>query len=451
MSISLILAVAALGALPEPDNDDIFPGTLSVEAGSVVLRRCSLGDDLYVLRDAKGAHAVADYGHDKRPGSAQVIGAYAQEQGGHVLYVKAIEDFAPGKSCHLVDALSELAAPIPAKAPSFNGQAGFIGHYYLSGVSEVGAELQLDADGHFAWFMAYGAVDQVAHGRWRREKGEIVLSAERPRKDKPLLTYRDTVPWNRQAEEALAQIERGKAIEAMRAACPFDTSDWAATAMARMPVPEGADPAQLRQNAKIALAAAHTARSRVEALARTVMAQPLPQRSAAAEQITKALQDWLTARDEAQQSAYEAGQSMPEIEDPQLPPACTMPAEPLANDPKSWLGGFAVQIEDQPSGTSLSRGEVSLRLADGTVLKSSGKPLWRGPFASPVNEVSVTVPFAAGRIFTFALAPVQQGIVRIDLDAAQLIEPPFDSMRLRIDGETLAPNAKGSARYVRQR
>jgi len=128
-----------------------------------------------------------------------------------------------------------------------------------------------------------------------------------------------------------------------------------------------------------------------------------------------------------------------------------VPAERLSNDPKSWLGGFAVQIKDQQSGISPSHVEVSLRFANGTVLKTSEKPLWRGPFASPVTLVSVSAPFAAGRISTFPLKPVKEGIVRIDLDSAQLIEPPFDTIRLGIDGETLAPNPKGKERYVRQR
>jgi hypothetical protein len=54
-----------------------------------------------------------------------------------------------------------------------------VGHYYLSGVMETGSELLLKADGQFEWFISYGAVDQMAKGRWGRS-GEIVTLAVDP-------------------------------------------------------------------------------------------------------------------------------------------------------------------------------------------------------------------------------------------------------------------------------
>ena len=38
------------------------------------------------------------------------------------------------------------------------------GHYYLTGVHEVGSELVLLPDGRFHYFLAYGAYDEYATG-----------------------------------------------------------------------------------------------------------------------------------------------------------------------------------------------------------------------------------------------------------------------------------------------
>lgn len=53
----------------------------------------------------------------------------------------------------------------------------FVGHYYLSGVREVGSELLLRPDGSFAWSASFGAVDQAAEGKWQTAGQAIVLDA----------------------------------------------------------------------------------------------------------------------------------------------------------------------------------------------------------------------------------------------------------------------------------
>ena len=51
--------------------------------------------------------------------------------------------------------------------------ATLAGHYYLSGVMEVGSELRLPPNGRFDYMLAYGALDELASGCWSRD-GEIV-------------------------------------------------------------------------------------------------------------------------------------------------------------------------------------------------------------------------------------------------------------------------------------
>ena len=54
--------------------------------------------------------------------------------------------------------------------------ASLAGHYYLSGVMEVGSELLLRPDGRFDYMLAYGALDEIASGCWSR-KGDLVTLA----------------------------------------------------------------------------------------------------------------------------------------------------------------------------------------------------------------------------------------------------------------------------------
>lgn len=52
------------------------------------------------------------------------------------------------------------------------------GRYYLSGVREVGSELNLSADGRYTNATSYGAVDLFVQGRWHVEGEEVILQGE---------------------------------------------------------------------------------------------------------------------------------------------------------------------------------------------------------------------------------------------------------------------------------
>jgi hypothetical protein len=55
---------------------------------------------------------------------------------------------------------------------------GLPGHYYLSGMTEVGSELLLRADGRYQWMLAYGALDLAAEGQWTRSGDTLTLVAD---------------------------------------------------------------------------------------------------------------------------------------------------------------------------------------------------------------------------------------------------------------------------------
>ena len=63
-----------------------------------------------------------------------------------------------------------MLAAQPAQAAA---QAGF----YRSATMEVGAALELEPDGKFAYALDYGAVSEFAEGRWADAPGRILLTA----------------------------------------------------------------------------------------------------------------------------------------------------------------------------------------------------------------------------------------------------------------------------------
>jgi hypothetical protein len=89
-------------------------------------------------------------------------------------------------------AVAALVALAPAPAPLL--AEPLAGLYRLEGVREAAGALELSADGRFRYALAYGALDERAEGRWRREGARILLSTE-PRPRPPVF--------------ALAEVTRG--------------------------------------------------------------------------------------------------------------------------------------------------------------------------------------------------------------------------------------------------
>ncbi|WP_343611306.1 hypothetical protein [Novosphingobium sp.] len=273
MILALTLALAAAQpAMGQDGPNDVFIGTITIEQNAAVLSRCDLGNTPYVLRDAAGHHTVLDlvrgYRSGDQPIYGEVIASYQEQDGTNILTVASIESRKMGKDCHLT--------PPPAPAGEAKGDQAFTGHYYLSGVHEVGSELLLGADGHFDWMMAYGAADNAAKGHWARQGNQIVLTAQKPEHDKPLFALKQVTGWTDEAEE-LIRDERRDALESkVHAACPFFAEDAAATAT-MMPDPnDHPTQAMLEARAAKALADALAERGRLEALAQKIMALPDP-------------------------------------------------------------------------------------------------------------------------------------------------------------------------------
>lgn len=111
--IRAALAGLVLAAATPALAQDIYIGTVDVQKAQVILTRCDLAQNRYVLRDRDGEadKPVAKLRERlktlKAPVYVEVIGDYVEVQGedGNGLDVISLENVTAGKSCHLLDAL----------------------------------------------------------------------------------------------------------------------------------------------------------------------------------------------------------------------------------------------------------------------------------------------------------------------------------------------------------
>lgn len=448
----MILALALAAAAQEREPLDLFIGTIAVEQDQVVLTRCNLGNDRYKLRDASDSQAVATFRKDHTgdaPIYAEVYGAYHEEGGQHVLNVAGMEADPKEKDCHLVPPVRPPAVKGAAAAMS-PADAAFAGHYYLSGLREVGSELWLGTDGHFDWMMVYGGVDQAAMGRWQRNGQKIILTSDKPASDKPFYTLGRTVAWDSAAEKKLL-TDRRDALEAkVRDTCPFFTDSYVSSPPLVPDPSVHPSPAALKARAAETLAKALAERAKVEGVAKVVMAMPHPEVERDA--VQPVLSAWVTAREEAERAASEADLPAPDLAPPHLPAACNLPADVKVDAPARWIGGKAVSLSDERA-NGIGGARVTMLFADGHYSYATTNRQGFAYLANDTNPSAVRalILVLAGHTQRFDIAPMASGVVAVTVDTSQLIHPAFDTLTLTIDGANLRPaGAKRGEHYRRQ-
>ena len=110
-----LCALAVAAAAAPAAAQDLYIGTVDVQKDQVILTRCDLAQNRYVLRDREGEgeadKPVAKLRERlktlKAPVYAEVIGEYVevQSEDGNGLDVIGLDNVTPAKSCHLLDAL----------------------------------------------------------------------------------------------------------------------------------------------------------------------------------------------------------------------------------------------------------------------------------------------------------------------------------------------------------
>lgn len=107
LAAAFLLTAGAAPALAQ----DLYIGTVDIQKDQVILSRCDLVENRYVLRDRDGEHKVAKLREQlktlKAPVYVEVFGQYVDvdTEDGNGLDVLDLDNLTAGKSCHLMDAL----------------------------------------------------------------------------------------------------------------------------------------------------------------------------------------------------------------------------------------------------------------------------------------------------------------------------------------------------------
>lgn len=330
--------------------------------------------------------------------------------------------------------------------------AASAGHYYLSGVMETGSELLLKPDGRFDWYISYGAVDQVAKGRWGRDGQTVTLAADVPSADRPLVRADKVLPWDEEVERRLRDAEWSRQAEAVAARCPWGAGVVSAPSVY---LPEERQPPGNAERAKAAGTRQDAERARDTAaavLARAVAPGAGEDDRTAAD---KAMSDWHGASYEMEQAHRDAGLPVPDIGAPALPPECQQP--PHDDDakvpPEQWRRGVAVLVGDPAQEMRLSRVGVTFVFDDG---RRETAETNRGGWAfvsarkgTALEQLVVSIPHSGRAPFTLAVAPLAEGVQTVIIDTQQLAGSPFETMRLKVEGRDLIPEDMPRGRYSR--
>jgi hypothetical protein len=370
---------------------------------------------------------------------------------------------------NVAGATNELLGDVDTQAklyrcPGANGisaQQSLVGHYYLSGIHEVGSELLLKADARFDWMLAYGSMDQSASGTWRVDGKTLILDTDPADASAPLAFLGPFIAWDIDAENAL----RHRALEAAQTAvaerCPLLVTtenvvstprvylDDAERAAAKVAAAKEIAPATERERAS---------RARLEIAAAAAMSGAAGNLAALANAKT-ALATWLTDDAEVYDVYDRAGVQMPPRDTPKLPAVCIMPTFVEADSAikTGWSPALGVQLRFADEELSAAPMNVTFhfrKAADRTVeTDHDGYAFLTAGEAQALAQVSVAIRTANGmKDVTLPVSPPKAtGIQIILLNAKSLVGPAFETMRLKIEGSELSPEGQlARGKYTRQ-
>jgi hypothetical protein len=332
--------------------------------------------------------------------------------------------------------------------------ASLTGHYYLSGVMETGSELLLKADGRFEWYISYGAVDQLAKGRWGRAGQTVTLTADLPPADAPLFRVDQALPWDEAAERRLRDAERARAAETIAERCPWTIGVAASPPLILpedRPAPGPAEQARAAEAKRIAETARDEA-SRATAKGAAAGASEADRTAAEAAMVA-----WYEAHYEMEQAYRTAAAPLPDIGAPVVPGECKAAPDEASADgpipPSQWRRGVGVVVGDHSREMRLSQVRVTFEFSDGhreaTETGRGGWAIVPRRTGAAVEQLVLTLPDGSGRSASLPIKPLAEGVQAVSVDTQQLAAPPFEVMRLQVQGDDLIPEDMGRGRYSR--
>lgn len=342
-------------------------------------------------------------------------------------------------------ALSLLACAAQAQNPP-----NLAARYTLSGVMEVGSEMELKADGGFDWFLAYGSMDKIGTGNWTSDGKTVTLRFKNAHAAEPPFRLISQRPWDAEAQQMVLDMEHNETLGLIAQNCPM-MGYFGQTAGDDPDAP----PADSAIQASPAFVKAVAARTKMEAVGQAMLDGKADDAA-----LQRAERAWSDAWFVLQEHGRALGLETIAISKPLLPPACHEPEIPQAADlPQSqWSPGLLVRSIADPVGGEgrnyVPLAGVAFKLADGTMLTDNVRPegllLIAGVQGQPVQALVVEDSFGTGETLTFPLKPMTSGVVTLGVNIGKIHEPPFSTLTLRIDKDGLySEDLRG--RYVREK
>jgi hypothetical protein len=356
------------------------------------------------------------------------------------------------------------------KAPSTEKgtiPAKLAGHYYLSGVRETASELMLKPDGSYEYLISYGAMDQFSQGTWQQIGDAVVLTHMQTLTGGPLFKLDSLETWDADAEDYLRTAQHEARVAAIEAVCPF-LAGPSPSGIVPPPVMIHAAPTEWPKTGdepKVDLALVYARAKAEEAKRRAAYEQaaqaamaPGNKRADRDDAARLARYEWQSASVDLSTAHEDIKSSDALPPEPVLPSACQLPIQTPATEmnKRDWVRGFGVIVGDPVAGTKFSNVNVRFHFADG---KSIDAKTQRRGFAWVEKQagnavIAISVSYARyGRddatFERFAIANSTEGVQRVIIDSRQLVQPPFDEMRLVIEGDALS-GPRGLGRYTKR-
>ncbi|AZP14146.1 hypothetical protein [Undibacterium parvum] len=351
------------------------------------------------------------------------------------------------------------------------------GHYYLSGVTEVGSELLLKRDGSFEWAMSYGAMDQQSQGTWKLRDGKLVLTSKALKARRPFLSLKGVEPWSDDAASQLKYLQESARDDKAHAFCPFlyrqiavaggkpkqqaEPADAGATAAA---MSYDTDLAAANKAGKIAVAklpaelsAFHALRIKTKAEINAFQAETQDSESwaQASNTLMAKLKSYRGAEDALRKMIVQAiaiddkYRDLFDIDD--LHPtiwqyatySCSRTVQAKIKEPN--VAYVAIYVDDPENGVRIAKNsKAQVKYADGSVQNmtrfDSGyvmATLQAGQSITGIGIDTIESENDPIKHFDFAVKVDRQSVIRVLMDVTSLIPIPFETLALPIKGNGL--------------
>lgn len=352
------------------------------------------------------------------------------------------------------------------------------GHYYLSGVTEVGSELLLKQDGNFEWTMSYGAMDQQNQGTWKLQDEKVVLTSKALKPLRPFLSLKGVEPWSDDAERQLKHLQESAKDEKAYAFCPFlhgqiayaggkpkeqaqpadaaatsaamsDYQDLAVTvkagklAVARLPAVSSAFHAlRIKTKAEINAFQVEPQDSESWAKASNVLMAKLKSYQSAEVALRKMLVQAI-AIDDKYRDLFDSDDLHPTIWQ-YANFSCSKSVQAKFKEPN--IPYVAIYVDDPEHGLHIaSNGKAQVKFADGSVQNitdfASGYAMLTLRPGQAITGISIDAKESENdpiKNFDFAVKVDRQSVIHVLMDVTELIPIPFETLALPIKANGLS-------------